>query len=79
MQGSMQSMSAHALHGATQVAQCLAWPKQCLHASGNVVESSNLASEIAVSCSSVQLLYAKCFNIMMCYDIQEAMALSKPS
>ena len=40
----------NALHGATQVARCLAWPKQCLHASGNKADSSSPASRIAVSC-----------------------------
>ena len=75
----MHVVATNALHGATQIVQCLAWPKQCLHASGHVVESSSFASRIAVSCSPVQLLYVKCFNIMTCNDIQEAMALSKPS
>ncbi len=63
----MHTVATNVLHGATLVAQCLAWPKQCLHASGNVVESRILALEKAVSCGPVQLLHGKRSNIMMCY------------
>ena len=63
----MHTVATNVLHGATLVAQCLAWPKQCLHASGNVVESRIFALKKAVSCGPVQLLHGKRSNIMMCY------------
>ena len=31
----MHVAAANALHGTSQVAQCLAWPKQCMHAPDN--------------------------------------------
>jgi len=47
----MHVLATNALHGATQVAQRLAWPKRCLYAPDHVVNSNSLALRTAVSCS----------------------------